>query len=152
MDKTFAVQERDVMEKAGIYFNNGFHCAEAVASAVLEALGMPSAEATAHATAFGGGFGRTFAEACGALSGALIAIGHLHGRRAPGSEWQVPAQLGAAARQRFLEVYGTTHCATLRARFGEENQMSECSRLVEKTAGILIELLLRESRTVQVIR
>ena len=87
------------------YFGNGFHCAEAVAAAVLETLGEDASEAAAHATAFGGGFGRTYQEACGALSGALIAIGHLHGRRRPVDEWDLPATLGTKIRQRFLNDF-----------------------------------------------
>lgn len=42
-----------------------------------------------------GGFGKTYEETCGALSGALIVIGHLHGRRELGDNWDLPAELGA---------------------------------------------------------
>lgn len=128
-------------EKAAQLFGDGFHCAEAVAAAVLDALGEESAEAAAHATAFGGGFGRTFQEACGALSGSFIAIGHLYGRRKPGGEWNFPADLGAEIRQRFLDDFGTTNCATLRNRFGEERQMEECRKLTKKVTATLLGLL-----------
>ncbi len=128
-------------DKATEYFGNGYHCAEAVAFAVLEALGEDAREAAAHATAFGGGFGRSFGEACGALSGGLIAIGHLHGRREPGGEWDLPAELGAEIRSRFIEDFGTTHCGDLRERFGEENQMEECGKLVKNITAALLALL-----------
>jgi C_GCAxxG_C_C family probable redox protein len=128
-------------EKAAQYFGNGFHCAEAVATAVLEAIGQDPTEASAHATAFGGGFGRTYQEACGALSGALIAIGHLYGRRTLGGEWDFPAELGAEIRQGFLDDFGTTHCATLRTRFGEEEQMAECRKLTKNVTATLLTLL-----------
>ncbi|MGD8835345.1 MAG: C-GCAxxG-C-C family protein [Desulfobacteraceae bacterium] len=128
-------------DSAALLFGNGFHCAEAVAWAVLEALKENPAHAAAHATAFGGGFGRSFEEACGALSGGLIAIGHLHGRSAPDDEWDVPAKLGAELRNRFVEDFGTTHCATLRERFGRERQMRECRRLVHGVVVQLLELL-----------
>jgi len=108
---------------------------------VLETLGESSTEATAHATAFGGGFGRTQQEACGALSGALIAIGHLYGRRRLGGEWDLPAKLGAEIRQRFLNQFGTAHCATLRHRFGDEQQMAECRKLTGSVTAALLELL-----------
>ena len=65
---------------AGNYFENGYHCAEAVVAAVLEGMGIDASEPVTHATAFGGGIGRTFQEVCGALSGCLIVIGHIHGR------------------------------------------------------------------------
>jgi C_GCAxxG_C_C family probable redox protein len=128
-------------EKAAKYFGNGFHCAEAVATAVLDAIGEESSEAAAHATAFGGGFGRTFQEACGALSGALIAIGHLHGRRELGGEWDIPAELGREIRQRFLDDFGTTNCATLRNRFGKERQMAECREVTKRVTATLLALL-----------
>jgi C_GCAxxG_C_C family probable redox protein len=128
-------------DSAADLFGNGFHCAEAVAWAVLEALKENPAQAAAHATVFGGGFGRSFEEACGALSGGLIAIGHLHGRSVPEGEWDVPAKLGAELRNCFIEDFGTTHCATLRERFGRERQMKECRRLVHGVVVRLLELL-----------
>jgi C_GCAxxG_C_C family probable redox protein len=108
---------------------------------VLDAFGEESSEAEAHATAFGGGFGRTFQEACGALSGALIAIGHLHGRREMGGEWDLPAELGAEIRQRFLADFETTNCAMLRNRFGKERQMAECRKLTKRVTATLLALL-----------
>lgn len=125
-------------DAAAELFGNGFHCAEAVTWAVLEALKEDPAQAAAHATAFGGGFGRSFEEACGALSGGLIAIGHLHGRSAPQGPWDLPAKLGAELRNRFIEEFGTTHCATLRQCFGQERQMQECLKLVR---GMVVRLL-----------
>lgn len=130
-----------IIEKAGYYFENGFHCAEAVSAAVIEGFGEDPSHAIAHATAFGGGFGRTFGEACGALSGGLIAIGHFYGRRVPGESWDVPAQLAENIRQTFLDQFKTTHCATLREQFGEENQMEECGNIVKKVAADLVEQL-----------
>jgi C_GCAxxG_C_C family probable redox protein len=126
---------------AATYFGNGFHCAEAVAWSVLAAMGENPAEAAAHASAFGGGFGRSFSEACGALSGGLIAIGHLYGRRKPEGEWNLPAELGAQIRQRFVDDFGTTHCASLRERFGQAQQMNECRKLVEQVVTALLGLL-----------
>ncbi|MBU1342030.1 MAG: C-GCAxxG-C-C family protein [Proteobacteria bacterium] len=143
------IEQKTISEKAGDYFENGFHCAEAVAVAVLEGLGQPAEEAAAHATAFGGGFGRTFEEACGAISGSLIVIGQLYGRRRPKQEWDVPAALAATIRQLFLDHFKTSHCATLRERFGQEMQMKECKNIVRVVAADLVELLLTASKEVQ---
>lgn len=95
-------------------------------------------EAAAHGTAFGGGVGRTFGELCGALSGGLIAIGHLHGRRQCGGDWDFPAALGAELRQRFFDQFGTSRCAVLRERFGPERQMDECRKIVRGTVEMLL--------------
>ena len=134
-------ERRRAGAKVALFFGNGYHCAEAVTAAVLATTGEASSEAVAHATAFGGGFGRTHRETCGALSGALIAIGHLHGRRQPGGAWDYAAKLGAAIRQRFVDEFGTAHCQTLRHRFGEARQMPECRRLTRWVTVTLLELL-----------
>jgi len=138
-------------ETAAALFGNGFHCAEAVAWAVLDSLGLDTEEAAAHATAFGGGFGRSFDEACGALSGGLIAIGHLHGRRRPCGEWDLPAKLGAELRYRFIQNNETTHCASLRKRFGTERQQSECRKLVKQVAADLLGLLSEDSHRLETV-
>ena len=134
-------------EKAADYFKNGYHCAEAVTAAVLEALNKDPSLSIAHSTAFGGGFGRTFDEACGALSGSLIVIGQLYGRHNPGEDWDTPATLAQDIRKRFLERFNTTHCATLRDRFGHEKQSLECCNLVKIIAEDLIEVLLNSANT-----
>lgn len=133
--------QKSIGEKAGNHFKNGFNCAEAVAAAVLEGIGEDATGALAHATAFGGGFGRTFEEACGALSGGIIAIGQLFGRHSPEENWDIPAELAARMRESFLEQYKTSHCATLRERFGEEKQAIECYNIVKVVAAELAELL-----------
>ncbi len=128
-------------EKAGNYFENGFHCAEAIVASVLEGLDKDPSQVIAQATAFGGGFGKTFDEACGALSGCLIVIGHLYGRNKSGENWDLPAQLAKDTREKFIANYKTTHCATLRHRFGEEHQSKECGKLVQHVAQELVTLL-----------
>lgn len=145
MNTITEIERRTAGEKAANYFGNGFHCAEAVATAVLEAIGEEPKEAAAHATAFGGGVGRTHQEACGALSGALIAIGHLHGRRESGGEWDIPARLGTEIRQLFLNHFGATQCATLLDRFGEQRHMAGCRKLTQKITTELLALLLNHS-------
>lgn len=134
------VIHQQAAELAADYFGNGYHCAEAVVAAFLETIGENDPTAIAHATAFGGGFGKSFAEACGVLSGCLIAIGHVHGRRERGEEWDVPAELAAELRQQFLVSYGTTNCAVLRERFGEKEQMTECRKLVREGTVRLLEI------------
>ena len=134
-------ERQEVCKKAFQNFGAGFHCAETVATAALAAMGEDPSEATAHATAFGGGFGRTRLEACGALSGALIAIGHLYGRRSPGGPWDRPARLGAEIHRRFLEEYGTTRCETLCDHFGKENQAAECKELTKAVTAKLLAIL-----------
>ncbi len=128
-------------QRAKDLFGNGFHCAEAVTFAALESLGEDAGPAAAHATAFGGGFGKSFEEACGALSGSLIVIGHFCGRKTPGPDWDLPASLGDELRRQFIHTWKTTHCKTLRERFGEEEQMAQCREVVGAATRDLIELM-----------
>jgi C_GCAxxG_C_C family probable redox protein len=128
-------------QRAGAYFGDSFHCAEAVAKAVLEALGHDPDPVVACATPFGGGFGKSFQEACGALSGALLVAGHLHGRSAAGQDWDYAASLGALLRQGFVERHGTTRCAALRERFGPQRQMAECRNVVRAATCDLLQAL-----------
>ncbi len=128
-------------DKAAQCFDQGLHCAEALVCAILNQAGVPGSEikmAMAHATPFGGGMGKTFDEACGALSGALIAVGHLFGRHDSETSWQIPADLASAVRLAFTNKAGTTHCRTLRERFGD-NQEAECTELVRHIARITAE-------------
>lgn len=121
-------------------FPAGFHCAEAVALCVLEAMGMNGREAAACATAFGGGMGRTHAEACGALTGGLVAIGAFCGRREAGENWDQATNLAAELRERFASHNGTTTCQALRDKYGEA-QETECRELVRVVAMDLVLML-----------
>jgi C_GCAxxG_C_C family probable redox protein len=67
-----------VGEKAIQHFDSGFNCAESVFLAVAEAIGQ-GAELVNMATGFGGGVGRN-GSLCGAISGAVLAVGLIHGR------------------------------------------------------------------------
>lgn len=128
-------------ENAGEYFSGGFHCAEAVTRATLEYLDKAPDELVACATAFGGGFGRTFQEACGALSGAMLVIGHLYGRSEAGGSWDYPASLAEMLRSEFVDKFGTCRCIDLREKFGPEAQEEECCRIVRWTCSELLELI-----------
>jgi len=138
------VHDSDIEKAAGCAadcFGDQFHCAEAVVLQSLDALGKTSGDAVAHATAFGGGYGRTFTETCGVISGMMIVIGHLYGRRQPGESWDIPAALGAEMRSRFVKRHGTANCQVLRKRFGDEKQMAECRELVRTGVKDLLTFL-----------
>ncbi len=128
-------------KKAGEYFGDQFHCAEAVTRAALESIGKAPDELVACSTAFGGGFGKSFQETCGALSGATLVIGHLYGRREPGESWEYPASLAAMVRDAFVEEHGTTKCISLREKFGPEAQMSECRKIVSSVTKELLDVI-----------
>lgn len=69
----------DIGNNAVSYFVEGFNCAESVSKALSEALGLNAENAVRTATPFGGGVaGKGYL--CGAVSGAMIALGLSKGR------------------------------------------------------------------------
>lgn len=137
MELTEQIRQQAV-DMAGEAFGDDYHCAEAVVIAGLRALNRDPAPVLPLATAFGGGMGKTFEEACGALSGALLVIGHLHGRTGPAQSWETAAAMGAEVRGAFRGRHLCTRCATLRERFGEQ-QMPLCRDVVQQTVADLLE-------------
>ena len=139
--------ESIVWEKAFEYHKSGYHCAEAVSKAIVEACGNGSGKFDPQAaTAFGGGVGRTQQEMCGALIGGILAIGHLYGRKEPGSDWTDASELAAALRRRFVQEYKTTNCGALLATFGPQEDMMRCKQLSGEVAGMLAEILDKRSK------
>ncbi len=134
--------EKDAGKRAFAYHQSGFHCAEAVAKAVVEtyAQGM-SPEIPKVASAFGGGIGRTHHDICGALVGGLIALGSLLGRSEPGADWSATYELAAELRQRFVREHGTTNCGALLSAFGPQENMMRCKQLSGEVADMLAKVL-----------
>ena len=66
-------------------FLSGYNCAQAVAVAFHEELGLTEQQAARMVSAFGGGMGR-MREVCGAVSGMLFVLGSLYGYDAPGDD------------------------------------------------------------------
>jgi C_GCAxxG_C_C family probable redox protein len=100
-------------DAAGV-FADGFNCAQAVLAAFAPELGLERELALRVAGAFGGGMGR-MGEVCGAVTGALMAIGLRHGKyRAEGNAARdkTYALVQEFARQ-FRERHGALRCREL---------------------------------------
>lgn len=61
------------------YFNSGFNCAESVLLSLVKSMNMKCSCIPKIATGFGAGFGR-HGEVCGAITGAVMALGLKYGR------------------------------------------------------------------------
>lgn len=66
-------------DKAAETFNSGFNCAQSVLIQFCEEYGLDSTTALKLATSFGGGMAHN-AQTCGAVTGAIMAIGLKYGR------------------------------------------------------------------------
>jgi C_GCAxxG_C_C family probable redox protein len=91
-----------IRERARKNFSKGYNCAECVVEAVLSTVdtGLPK-EVQRVATGFGGGVG-LFGDTCGAITGAVIAVGAVHGRDA----LPVAEDKKEALKKSSKELYG----------------------------------------------
>ena len=92
-------------------------------------------------TAFAGGLGCTYQENCGVLSTGMMIIGALTGRTTADQDDQVCQDLAALYLERFTKYFDTANCGQLReTRYGSGGA-EPCSVLVERGAGILIQVI-----------
>lgn len=125
------------LEEAMALHDQGFNCAQAVGMPFAEALGMPKELAAKALEGFGAGMGGR-KQACGALSGAIFALGL---KNADGNSPATKKQTYALAQQvgeAFEAQCGATVCATIKAQ--KKTSCAECIR-----CGVaLVEQLINE--------
>lgn len=92
----------EIRDRARRNFSKGYNCSECVLEAVLTHIdtGLPKA-VQKLATGFGGGVG-LFGDTCGAITGAVLAVGAVHGR----SELPVGEDRKDVAKKATKELYG----------------------------------------------
>jgi len=137
-------------------FKQGLNCAESVFKAILDTGVAPDLppEAVALATGFGGGMGLS-GNNCGALIGAVMAVGAVHGRKNPlEGEFaeRVDRLYGNPGLYRFFNgiahefkaKYGALDCKTLNQDYPEwqdKNRFKACMKMVIEAAGIAAEYI-----------
>lgn len=134
---------RDEIEKKTFeYMRSGFCCSESVLMATIESrMETVDSELPKVATGLCGGVGGSHEDICGALSGAVLAIGLLYGRNQPGVDSQFARDLATEFRRRFIDEFGTSNCGILLEHFGEQDDSDKCRKLTSTTAGMLSDLL-----------
>jgi C_GCAxxG_C_C family probable redox protein len=102
--KTFAIQQ----------FKSGYNCAQSVVTAFAGELSIGYETAIRIASGFGGGMGRQQLT-CGALTGAYMIIGYLHGMHAPDDDLanEKAAKMIQKFTADFKEKYGHADCFSL---------------------------------------
>jgi C_GCAxxG_C_C family probable redox protein len=136
--------------RARALFESGYCCAESVLMAVAEDLGVQSDLIPKIATGFCGGMARTCGM-CGALSGAIMGIGLLTGRKSERESVEANYQLVRELLAAFSREFGSTNCRELAGcdlgtdegqQFFKENKVRErCARYVEEAARIAAGML-----------
>jgi C_GCAxxG_C_C family probable redox protein len=92
-------------------------------------------------TGLSGGVGGTGLEMCGALSAGVLVIGALYGRGSLDENGQAARELAACYRTRFLAEFGDTQCGKLCDKAKSPKGPGSCAMLVERAAGLPLELL-----------
>ncbi len=93
-------------------------------------------------TTIHGGLADTKQGRCGALLAGLLIIGALFGRVQPEEDDTRAEAMAQQYWQRFVEEFGSDHCATLRStgKIGPEYP-SVCGTIMVRATGILVDLL-----------
>lgn len=127
-----------------------FNCAESVLKAVCEAEGISSDAVPAVASAFGGGMAHQ-GNTCGAVTGALMAIGLARGRKAKSDPRAPSNEPAAELLRRFQSEFGATNCRDLtgcdlntpegREAFKAVQAAGTCRKFVDMAARTTVEIL-----------
>ena len=143
INKENIMSEEQASKKAFKYFNSGFHCAESIAKAIVEVYGSDpdSTEVQRYAAGFQGGIGGTHEDICGALSGGIVVLGCLRGRREAGEDNQALRELTTEYRRRFVAEFGSSNCQDLLDGMNEREDGFDCKRMTAIAAGLLSDLL-----------
>lgn len=137
-------------ERARQLFLEGYNCAQAVAGAYAEEMGMDFSAVVKTVSSFGGGMGR-MREVCGAVSGMFFVAGALYGYDNPKDSvakkehYERIQHLAAAFKKEtgsivcreLLGLEGQDDCPTPSERTEEYYKKRPCVELVELAAGIL---------------
>ncbi|MGA2027267.1 MAG: C-GCAxxG-C-C family protein [Syntrophobacteraceae bacterium] len=153
----------EIKQRAMKNFSLGYNCAECVTEAVLSLIdtGLPP-EVQKLATGFGGGIG-LYGDTCGALTGAVMAVGAVHGRSSlpegEGKEAITKAREQLSGKpglyrlfnqipNRFKAQNGNTLCRELTAKWRTDwlsrDRAQFCRELITGAAGIAAELIVSD--------
>lgn len=123
-DRQRRTQTMDHVKRARELFLAGYNCAQSVAGAFADEMGMPLDTVAKLASGFGGGMG-CLRETCGTVTGMFMVVDMLYGYAVPGDN-----------------DVKTAHYARIRAlaaEFEQENSALDCRDLLKALPGKLSE-------------
>jgi len=140
----------EVSIKSGELFASGYCCSESVLMAVAGDKGIRSDLIPKIATGFCGGIAHT-CNICGAVSGAIMALGMLTGRDKPEDPREELNSTIHKLMGEFEEKYGSTNCLELldcdlgtqegMEKYLDNNLWGKCKELTEEATGMAMSLL-----------
>ena len=104
----------DKTKEALEYFRNKFNCSQSVLTPFGTEFHLSADECLKIATAFGGGMGRQ-QQTCGAVTGALMAIGLKYGKGINDDEAKKQLTYSKTREffEEFIKIHGSTNCREL---------------------------------------
>ncbi len=146
-NKELTVVEK-VEQDAKNCFKQGLNCSECVMTAMLNNFetGLP-AEVITLATGFGGGMGHT-KNTCGAITGAVMALSAMVGRKNPMAKETMPERIaelqdiyGVVGKMvnEIKDEYGTLTCSELSDPLGDwegKARKRNCMQMITYCAGL----------------
>jgi C_GCAxxG_C_C family probable redox protein len=139
------MKKKEIEQETFTYFHSGFNCAESIMKTFVELYNRePDPCITKFASGFGGGIGGSHCETCGALTGGIIALGWLFGRKDPRDDKQKVYSLSAEFRNQFLKTFSSTNCQNILDMMEKQDIKLDCKKLTAEAAGILYEILQKE--------
>ena len=143
-------QAGEIRDRAVFHFDSGYYCAESVLLAMAEGLCVAAEIIPQVASGFCSGLARSGGQ-CGALSGAVIGLGLVHGRSDPGQDLEPVYTRVRSLLSRFRDRFGATACLDLtgcdldtaegQRDFEERRVIERCRDCVGEAARLGMELL-----------
>lgn len=140
------MDSEQLAERSGMLFDSGLFCAESVLKAAAELKGLKSELIPRMATGLCSGVSRTCGM-CGAVSGAVLAIGAFAGRDDPSQSVNAAYERVQGFVSAFKADFGSTNCSDLIGcdlgteqgqRFFRENKLRDrCRHITVQAARIL---------------
>ena len=128
------------------FYKGGLNCAESTLRCLIEAGAIDAPpEAVRMMTGFGGGMQR--GTTCGAVVGAVAALGWDTGRTEPWQSREASARAVREFLRRFEVCFGTLDCRTLQAVYVKDHALKSegmyrsCTMFVEKAVELAQEIL-----------
>jgi C_GCAxxG_C_C family probable redox protein len=139
---------QEAFESAKNYFKQGLNCSECILQTTLDLNDIDlQPEVLSLASGFGGGMGDT-KNTCGAITGAVLALGAVKGRRNPQAKETVKERI-TEIRESYIpfaemikemeDKYGTLICSELSAPHGEfegKTRKRNCMQMIGDCAAI----------------
>lgn len=140
---TIVERENGLVQQAlALHAERKFNCAQAVAYVLAEEVGADPETMYVLAEGFGAGMGAT-TETCGAISGAIFALGQLNsaGTEASGTTKAATYQLVRKLVNGFRELNGTTICRELKGVGSPDGVRRSCEGCIEDAVRLAVHII-----------